>query len=614
MPSARDGRAADPLDGLVGLGLRAGDALDGLVGLGLGGGSPPSMAASARAWMAITPSMAASALAWIATTPSMAASARAWVASTGRWRPRRGRRPRPRGSAARRPGRGSPPSARRAGRAGGRARGRRLTPSRTSVTAWNRSEGPGTDGSLMTGHATHVFGGPLSGCAGPSPGRGGRSAARPAWCPPGPRIVGRGAQRRARARPTTRRCRHRWGISRRGTARVTVTSPDAPASRRTGSGAPEAVTVEQLLARQGSAVGRRRAARRVEEARRSPSRSRRPRSTRRPGSGPDCRRSRAAVRQAGSSGPRRAGQPGRPGRRRCPPVPIRRAGVAGSPTVPAVPAQRPDPAAARAGSPPRRPGRPAKRSPAPARPERTAASPAPPPAGARRPGAGGGRRRRRALPPRRSTSTSTRRSTGSRRWPPTGRRCWRRGLQAGAENYLVVGSGIPGQDGAASVATLLASVSADGDRAVLVSFPPTGAGRHPRRAAPRTARCAARSPRPSRPRCSRAGRRAWCAPSSSSPGCGSTTTSTSTWPGCPAWSTRSAASRSASIPSAATDGRGPAAARRAPRPVRATRPPATCSPATPAPTSPAPRWPSGPSGCSPRRCAPRCRRARSPIR
>jgi LCP family protein required for cell wall assembly len=47
------------------------------------------------------------------------------------------------------------------------------------------------------------------------------------------------------------------------------------------------------------------------------------------------------------------------------------------------------------------------------------------------------------------------------------------GLQAGADNYLVVGSGIPGQEGAASVATLLASVSADGDRAVLVSFPPT---------------------------------------------------------------------------------------------------------------------------------------------
>ncbi|SOD94397.1 transcriptional attenuator, LytR family [Blastococcus haudaquaticus] len=46
-------------------------------------------------------------------------------------------------------------------------------------------------------------------------------------------------------------------------------------------------------------------------------------------------------------------------------------------------------------------------------------------------------------------------------------------LQAGDETYLVVGSGVPGQTGTASVATLLASVSADGDRAVLVSFPPT---------------------------------------------------------------------------------------------------------------------------------------------
>ncbi|CAA9212056.1 MAG: Cell envelope-related transcriptional attenuator, partial [uncultured Blastococcus sp.] len=46
-------------------------------------------------------------------------------------------------------------------------------------------------------------------------------------------------------------------------------------------------------------------------------------------------------------------------------------------------------------------------------------------------------------------------------------------LQAGDETYLVVGSGVPGQTGPASVAALLASVSADGDRAVLVSFPPT---------------------------------------------------------------------------------------------------------------------------------------------
>ncbi|WP_345770669.1 LCP family protein [Blastococcus saxobsidens] len=46
-------------------------------------------------------------------------------------------------------------------------------------------------------------------------------------------------------------------------------------------------------------------------------------------------------------------------------------------------------------------------------------------------------------------------------------------LQDAVETYLVVGTGIPGQTGAASVATLVASVSADGDRAVLVSVPPT---------------------------------------------------------------------------------------------------------------------------------------------
>ncbi|WP_456556280.1 LCP family protein [Blastococcus sp. SYSU D00922] len=46
-------------------------------------------------------------------------------------------------------------------------------------------------------------------------------------------------------------------------------------------------------------------------------------------------------------------------------------------------------------------------------------------------------------------------------------------LQAGDETYLVVGSGVPGQTGTASVAALLASVSSEGDRAVLVSFPPT---------------------------------------------------------------------------------------------------------------------------------------------
>ncbi|MCZ2859248.1 LCP family protein [Blastococcus sp. VKM Ac-2987] len=46
-------------------------------------------------------------------------------------------------------------------------------------------------------------------------------------------------------------------------------------------------------------------------------------------------------------------------------------------------------------------------------------------------------------------------------------------LQEAAETYLVVGTGIPGQTGAASVATLVVSVAAEGDRAVLVSVPPT---------------------------------------------------------------------------------------------------------------------------------------------
>ncbi|MDP9430422.1 MAG: LCP family protein, partial [Actinomycetota bacterium] len=47
------------------------------------------------------------------------------------------------------------------------------------------------------------------------------------------------------------------------------------------------------------------------------------------------------------------------------------------------------------------------------------------------------------------------------------------GLQEGAATYLVVGTGLPGEDGPASVATLLAHVTPDEDRAVLVSIPPT---------------------------------------------------------------------------------------------------------------------------------------------
>jgi LCP family protein required for cell wall assembly len=46
-------------------------------------------------------------------------------------------------------------------------------------------------------------------------------------------------------------------------------------------------------------------------------------------------------------------------------------------------------------------------------------------------------------------------------------------LQETSTTYLVVGTGVPDQEGPASVATLLASVSDDGERAVLVGFPPT---------------------------------------------------------------------------------------------------------------------------------------------
>ncbi|MGY1635301.1 LCP family protein [Geodermatophilus sp. SYSU D00742] len=46
-------------------------------------------------------------------------------------------------------------------------------------------------------------------------------------------------------------------------------------------------------------------------------------------------------------------------------------------------------------------------------------------------------------------------------------------LQEGAATYLVVGTGLPGAEGPAAVATLLAHVSPDEERAVLVSIPPT---------------------------------------------------------------------------------------------------------------------------------------------
>lgn len=46
-------------------------------------------------------------------------------------------------------------------------------------------------------------------------------------------------------------------------------------------------------------------------------------------------------------------------------------------------------------------------------------------------------------------------------------------LQNAAQTYLVVGTGLPGRSGPASVSTLIAHISEDGERAVLVTVPPT---------------------------------------------------------------------------------------------------------------------------------------------
>ena len=238
----------------------------------------------------------------------------------------------------------------------------------------------------------------------------------------------------------------------------------------------EPVTVEQLLARQGSATGRRRAARRVEEPRvasRVPSRGR--------ARGP--RRPPARARGAAGPSPRR-----RPAFR---PSPARRGD---HPAARA--AARPRPTGARAT---RRSGsrtvRPSRRS-------------GPDPAPARALPAAGGRRRAApegaAPPPRAAARESRPAPAGPRSWlalavvvgvvvlyhlglyfyvdqkigrvealATDGPEVLAPALQAGAETYLVVGTGVPGQDGGSSVTTLLASVSADRDRAVLVSFPPT---------------------------------------------------------------------------------------------------------------------------------------------
>ncbi len=231
----------------------------------------------------------------------------------------------------------------------------------------------------------------------------------------------------------------------------------------------EPVTVEQLLSRQGSSVGRRRAARRVEQ--------------------PELWQDPPpAV---------RAGLPPVPGAPSTPEAPISRRG--GLPPVPggtlrrqplpgAVPVREPDDAPA-SWAPASRPSR--RSGPLPPLP---GLSPAPDPSRRRRPPrpaverpplSPGRRRIRRVVTAvvalfgvvvlyhlglyfyvdQKIDRVDALATDGPEILAPQ--------LQAGNETFLVVGTGVPGQQGPASVATLLASVSGDGERAVLVSVPPT---------------------------------------------------------------------------------------------------------------------------------------------
>jgi LCP family protein required for cell wall assembly len=283
----------------------------------------------------------------------------------------------------------------------------------------------------------------------------------------------------------------RDGAGGRGAAR------DVPGgSRHDDRGGPrEAVTVEQLLARQGSAVGRRRAARREEAPPERFAEDPQP-AVRQPGLPPVPGGSRGAARQPGL--PPVPGGPvprGPVPRGPVPPGPVPGGSAPASQAgLPPVPAPAPVPVLEPVSWEPE--SRPSRRS-----------GPIPPLPGLA-PSSGStkqpvdGRRRhpaRRERPP----ASPGRRRLGRvlialaavlgvvvlyhlglyfyvdqkidrvEALATDGPEVLAPGLQAGVENYVVVGTGIPGQKGAASVATLLASVASDGSRAVLVSFPPT---------------------------------------------------------------------------------------------------------------------------------------------
>ena len=272
------------------------------------------------------------------------------------------------------------------------------------------------------------------------------------------------------------------------------------------------VTVEQLLARQGSAAGSRRAARRGETdtgagraSRRTTAAEDRPE----PGRRSDRRTSRPEGRPAWADEPDaqvRAGLPPVPGTARAAaPTGPSSERQTGPPPVPGVQAGLPPVPGAQAGLPPV-PGAPPPPGRRPVdwlpdeRPSRRS-GPIPPLPGLAPPPRSGATRRRPApaRPPR---------SPGRRRLVRAaialagvigvvvlyhlglyfyvdqridrvdalaldGPEVLAPALQDATDTYLVVGTGVPGQTGPASVTTLVVSVSADGGHATLVSIPPT---------------------------------------------------------------------------------------------------------------------------------------------
>jgi LCP family protein required for cell wall assembly len=267
-------------------------------------------------------------------------------------------------------------------------------------------------------------------------------------------------------------------------------------SRRSRSWAEEpgasSVTVEQLLARQGAPVGRRRAARHVEEPQPG-ARSEAAPPGMRAGLPPVPARVGHAA-QPGLPPVPPAGRPAQPG-----PPPVLPGGV--HPSLPVTPLRRPDrpvpadrpaPAEPRwpAGGPDSRPSR--HSTPIPPLPGL-----APPPDGAR-PRTRFPRRR----PDRPPLSPARRRLARAvlavvavvgvvalyhlglyfyvdqkidrvDALATDGPEVLAPALQVGAQTYLIVGTGVPGEKGPNSVLALLASVSREGDRAALVSLPPT---------------------------------------------------------------------------------------------------------------------------------------------